>query len=32
MNEAVKAYDEVGIRLQEKGLAVAPAEAGGKAE
>lgn len=32
MNEAVKAYDEVGIRLQEKGLAVAPAEAGGKGE
>lgn len=33
MNESVKAYDEVGKRLEDKGLAVAPVEkAGGKGE
>ena len=32
MNEAVKAYDEVGRRLEEKGLGVAPVEKGGKAD
>lgn len=31
MNEAVRAYDEIGQKLADKGLAVAPAE-GGKAE
>ena len=28
MNESVKAYDEVGQKLADKGLAVAPAESG----
>jgi hypothetical protein len=32
MNEAVKAYDEVGKRLEEKGLSPAPVEKGGKAD
>ena len=32
INEAVKAYDEVGKRLEEKGLGVAPVEKGGKAD
>lgn len=30
MNDAVQAYDEVGKRLEEKGLAVAPVEKGGQ--
>ena len=32
MNESVKAYDEVGKRLEEKGLSPAPVEKGGKAD
>ncbi len=32
MNESVKAYDEVGKRLEERGLAVAPVEKGVKSE
>lgn len=32
MNEAVKAYDQVGQKLADKGLTVAPAEAGGRGE
>lgn len=32
MAETVKAYDEVGQKLADKGLAVAPAGSGGKAD
>lgn len=32
INEAVKAYDEVGKRLEEKGLSVAPVEKAGKSD
>jgi hypothetical protein len=32
MAESIKAYDELGNRLQEKGLAIAPAEAGGRSD
>ena len=32
MTEAVKAYDEVGKKLADKALAIAPAESGGKAD
>jgi hypothetical protein len=30
--EAIRAYDEIGQKLADKGLAVAPAESGGKGE
>jgi hypothetical protein len=32
MAESIKAYDELGNRLQEKGLAIAPAESGGRSD
>ena len=32
MDEAVKAYDEIGQKLADRGLAVAPAESGGKGD